>query len=105
MKARKLLDGASFGPDALKAIGQAFDEGWAEIAGNFGDGPRTVEDARHRLARAVLSIASDDSRDVEVLKRAALERMALDYRDALGEPHARSNKVRSPSAGTSSTNT
>jgi len=26
MKARKLIDGASFGPDALKVTGQAFDE-------------------------------------------------------------------------------
>jgi hypothetical protein len=34
-----------------------------------------------KLARAILSIASDESRDVEVLKMAALERMALDYRD------------------------
>jgi hypothetical protein len=28
----------------------------------------------------LLSIASEDSRSVEVLKRAALQRMALDYR-------------------------
>jgi hypothetical protein len=26
-------------------------------------------------------VASEDSRDVEVLKKAALQRMALDYRD------------------------
>jgi hypothetical protein len=37
MKARQLIDGASFGPDALKAIGQTFDKAWLEIAGNFGD--------------------------------------------------------------------
>jgi hypothetical protein len=36
--------------------------------------------ARLRLARAMLSIANEDSRDVDVLKRAALEYMALDYR-------------------------
>jgi len=28
----------------------------------------------------MLSIADEDSRDVDVLKKAALERMALDYR-------------------------
>jgi hypothetical protein len=28
----------------------------------------------------MLSVANDDSRNVEVLKRAALEQMALDYR-------------------------
>ena len=80
MKARKLIDGASFGPEALKAVGQAFDEAWQDIAGNFGDDPQDVERARMKLANAVLSIADEESRDVDVLKRAALQRMALDYR-------------------------
>jgi len=57
MRAKQLIDGASFGQDALRA-------------------------ARVKLAKAILSIASDDSRDVEVLKKAALERMALDYRES-----------------------
>jgi hypothetical protein len=35
MKARALIDGASFGPDALKVMGRAFDEAWVSIAGNF----------------------------------------------------------------------
>ena len=50
------------------------------IGGNFGDGPADVEKARLRLAQALLSIADEDSRDVQVLKRAALQRMALDYK-------------------------
>jgi hypothetical protein len=79
MRARQLIDGASFGPEALKAIGEAFDAAWAEIAGNFGDVPVDIDNARYRLANALLSLASEDSRDVEVLKRAALQRMALDY--------------------------
>ena len=79
MKARLLIDGASFGPDALQAISQAFDEAWQEIAGNIGSDPQDIEAARIRLADAVLSIADEDSRDVEVLKRAALLRLALDY--------------------------
>jgi len=79
-KARRLIDGASFGPDALKAIGQAFDAAWADIAGNFGDDPADMEKARLRLAEALLSIAHEDSRDVAVLKRAALLTMALNYK-------------------------
>jgi hypothetical protein len=79
MKARQLIDGASFGPEALKAIGQAFDKAWLEVAGNFGDEPGDIERAQYKLATALLSVANEDSRDVEVLKRAALERMALDY--------------------------
>jgi hypothetical protein len=47
---------------------------------NFGDEPGDIERARYSLATALLSVANEDSRDVEVLKRAALERMALNYR-------------------------
>jgi len=83
MGSRQLIDGASYGPEALKVIGQAFDEAWRDIAGNFGDDPPNVEQARTRLARAILSIADDDSRDVSVLRRAALDLMVLEYkRDA-----------------------
>jgi hypothetical protein len=81
MKARQLIDGASYGPEALKAMGRAFEEAWAEIAGNFGDHPVDIEAARLRLATALLSVASEDSRDAEALKRGALGAMALAYRD------------------------
>jgi hypothetical protein len=53
---------------------------------------RPIETA---LANAVLSIASDDSRDVDVLKNAALQRMALDYRD--GTPTYQEHKRRATS--------
>ncbi len=80
MKARRIIDGAAFGPDALKAIGQAFDEAWEEIAGDFGGEPASIELWRVRLAEAVLSVAIEESRDVEALKRGALEAMALYYK-------------------------
>ena len=76
MRARQLIDGASFGPDAVKALGDAFDAAWAEIAGRFGTHPVVIEAARIKLANAVLSVASEDSRDVEALKRGALQAMA-----------------------------
>jgi hypothetical protein len=53
---------------------------YATIAANFRDDPADSEKARLRLAEALLSVASEDSRDVEVLKRAALQRLALDYK-------------------------
>jgi hypothetical protein len=81
MKARQVIIGASYGPEALKAIGQAFDEAWLEIAGNFGDDPLDVEKARLRLVAAVLSVAHEESRNVEALKDGALQAMALGYRD------------------------
>ena len=81
MKARQFLEGASFGPETLKTIGQAFDQAWSSIAGNFGTDASDTEKARMRLATALLSVASEHSRDVGVLKRAALEAMALKYRE------------------------
>ena len=81
MKARRLIDGASFGPKTLKAVGEAFDEAWAvHLAGNFGGDAKSVEAARLKLAEAILSIADDNSRDVEILKNAGLQVMAQDYR-------------------------
>jgi hypothetical protein len=80
MKARRLIDGASFGPDTLRAMGQAFDEAWAEIAGNFGTFPIEVESARLRLADAMLSVATEGSTDVAALKSGALQAMTSDYR-------------------------
>ena len=75
MKARELIEGASYGPEALKAIGRAFDEAWASIAGNFRDDQ--IAAARLRLANALLAVARDHSRDVEVMKREALDRMRM----------------------------
>src|SRR5215510_5000098 len=75
-KARALIDGASLGPDALKAAGQAFDEAWAEIAGHISNDPTQIEATRMLLANAVLSVADDSSREVAVLKKAALDVMA-----------------------------
>jgi hypothetical protein len=42
--------------------------------------PQDVEAARLKLANALLSVAHEDTRVVDVLKRAALQRMALDFR-------------------------
>ena len=71
------IDGASFGPEALKAMGEAFDEAWAEIAWNFGNIPVVIESARLSLAEAMLSVAAETSTDVAALKAGALQAMAL----------------------------
>ena len=81
MKARNLVDSAAYGPETLKAMSQAFDEAWLTIAGNFGSDPQDIEDARLRLAKALLSVACEDSREVEALKKGALQAMALEYRE------------------------
>jgi hypothetical protein len=61
MKTRALINGASpsFGPEALKVIGQAFDAAWASIADQFS---ADLSAARLKLVTILLTIANDDSR-------------------------------------------
>jgi hypothetical protein len=80
MKARALINGASYREEAMPAISNAFEAAWAEIAWIFDKDPSGTDKAREHLARAVLSIAGEDSRNVDGRVRAALERMAADYR-------------------------
>jgi hypothetical protein len=82
MKAIALIEGASgqFGPEALKVIGQAFDEAWAQIACNFGGDPAIVESVRLSLASIILALATDDSRDDQALKNAAVQAIASEHR-------------------------
>jgi hypothetical protein len=78
-----MTDGNAFGPETVKAIGQAFDQVWADIAGNFGDSPLEVARAKMRLAKAMLSVATEGSTDVAVLKAGALNEMAMYYRSGI----------------------
>ena len=52
-----LVGNGSFGPDALGILNQAFDNAWAEIAGNFADDALEMESARNQLADALLRAA------------------------------------------------
>ena len=74
MRALRLIDGASYGPDTLKAMGSAFDAAWSEMASNFGSAQ--IEVARLRLAEALLSVAVEGSIDVQALKAGALHALA-----------------------------
>ena len=67
---------------------------------NSGDSPgrggnerADIESARYKLATALLSVASEESRDVVVLKKAALLRLALDYRDTTPTYHELKRRV------------
>ena len=82
MRARQLIFEAA-GPDRLKVFLKAFDDAWDSIAGNFGDDPELVEAARARLAKAILSLPPSYS-SVEAIKIAALQAMALSYRERPG---------------------
>ena len=76
-EARALISKASYGPDTLKAMGQAFEEAWLDIAGNYSFA--ATECARFQLANVLLSVASEGCNDVNALKRYALELMARRY--------------------------
>ena len=80
MKARRLIESSIYQPEALQTAFKAFDDAWAEIAHHF-DGH--AEDARARLAHAVLIVTREDSDDPERLKNDALQVMALAYRGGL----------------------
>jgi hypothetical protein len=80
MRARRLIETSTFGPKTLHVLFQAFDEAWIEIADHFNNEPKEIEQARLRLAPAVLVVAREDSDDPERLKNDALQIMALAYR-------------------------
>ncbi len=72
MKARQLIGSSIYGPRALQVVFQAFDGAWDDMAPHFGNDQRTIEQARKRLAHAILIVATEDSDDVESLKKDAL---------------------------------
>jgi hypothetical protein len=77
MKARRIIEGAAFGPEGIRAAGTAFDAAWGEIADRFGADMHG--EARDHLAASIISAARDDSADVEALRRAGLTAMARHY--------------------------
>jgi hypothetical protein len=85
MKARRLIESSIYEPETLQTAFKAFDDAWTEIAHHF-DGH--AEDARARLAHAVLIVTREDSDDPEQLKNDALQVMALAYRDKLKTDNA-----------------
>jgi hypothetical protein len=83
MIARRLVEGTSFDPEVVEVVTAAFDAAWSEISANFGPDPNSIESARERLAEAVLSVANEETSDVEALKAGALQAMAKDFRVTL----------------------
>ena len=79
MKARALIDGAPFGPETVKAIGEAFDQASARIEKIFDGDTNAAEVARIRLAKAILSVATEGNTDVRDLKNRAIVEMATSY--------------------------
>jgi hypothetical protein len=82
MKARRLIEGSLYEPRTLRVIFEGFDQAWSEVADHFGTDPRSIEDARLRLAHACLVVAYEGIDDPERIKIDALQVMALAYRQS-----------------------
>lgn len=80
MKAGALIDGAPFGSDTVKIMGEALDLTWVRIAPIFGKVPHEVDAARLKLAEAILAVITEGDTDVEDLKDRAIQAMAKKLR-------------------------
>jgi hypothetical protein len=73
MKARQLIGSASYGPDQLRVLFEAFDQAWNAIAAGVGNDPSAIEATRLKLANLILSLARDgDLKDPGRLKDTAI---------------------------------
>jgi hypothetical protein len=77
MEARRIIDGAAFGPEVLQVIRDAFDDAWRNIEIRF---PVYMHlEARKMLAKAVMSAAREDSSDSAMIRDAAVRAMRRSY--------------------------
>jgi len=77
MKARRLIESSSFGPETLAVISKAFDYAWSEIKDHFSGDDTATQHARMRLAHAILIVAREGDDNAEQVKNNALQVMAL----------------------------
>jgi hypothetical protein len=68
MKARRLIERASFDPDQFKIIGQAFDQAWEQLAPQVSGRAEAFAAARLKLANAVLAVAKTGPIELERIK-------------------------------------
>ena len=76
---RSLIDTASYDPDTLKMLSQAFDDVWREMAGNY-HAQAMIEDRRNRLATIILGLADGGERDLARMKICATNILARGVR-------------------------
>jgi hypothetical protein len=79
MKARRLIESSILAPEPLHVAFQAFDAAWAEISSHFDGDERATQDARMKLAHAVLIVTSEDADNPVRVKNDDLQVMALAY--------------------------
>ena len=93
MRARRIIEGAAFGPEVVRLAIEAFEAAWAEIAERFD--PVEHEAIRERLAVAIISAARAGSNDANQLRVAGLGAMGRAYPERFASPLPGSDKARS----------
>jgi hypothetical protein len=77
VKARLLISNASYGPDSLKILFEAFDNAWQQLAPACGNDPQAVEATRVRLAETILALAQvRTTLDADELTESALKALS-----------------------------
>ena len=77
MRAKRIIEGAAFGPEVVQVAMQAFDEAWASVSVMFTSGEH--EAARDVLAHGVMSAAREDSENVTAIRDAAVRALRRHY--------------------------
>jgi hypothetical protein len=72
MKARTLIEGATFEPDQVAVISHAFNLAWARLEPDVGTLGTARDDARLKLAKVVLDVARTNLTTAEQLADEAL---------------------------------
>jgi hypothetical protein len=73
MKARQRIANASYDPDQLKALREAFDDAWERVSPHVSKRADAVEAARLTLADIVLGLAKARNFDPEQLADASVK--------------------------------
>jgi hypothetical protein len=87
MPVRRIIESAAFGPELVKAAGEAFDAAWSEIADRFD--ANSCDTAREVLAISIISAAREQQANSQLLRRAGLDAMARAFPDRLAPTAAR----------------
>ena len=84
MRARRIIEGIAFGPEAIRTASDAFDAAWSEIADRFE--PGFHENARETLAQAIIVATREDSSDADLLRAVGLSAMARAFPEWFSSP-------------------
>lgn len=79
MRARRIIEGAAFGPETIQVASEAFEAAWSEIAHHFDASRRDA--AREMLATSIISATREESSDVDALRRVGIRAMNRAFPD------------------------